>query len=423
MVSALSRERAAKLDQEDGLASFRQQFVIEDPDLIYLDGNSLGRPPLTVAKRMQEAVEVEWATQLIGAWNSGWWEAPTRIGAMLAPLLGTDADEVIVGDQTSLNLFKLATAALQLRPGRPRIVTDTLNFPSDLYVLQGITHMLGDRHEIIRVGSLDDGVTPDLEALTSAIDEKTALVTLSHVAFKSGYLYEMRHITEMSHRVGALVLWDLSHSAGAVPIALDECEADFAVGCTYKYLNGGPGAPAFLYVNRSLHQDALSPIWGWWGEAQPFAFAQEYQPAPGILRFLSGTAPMLSMIALEESLRPVLAAGIEPLRQKSIALTEYAIELADAQLLPLGFRLGSPRESERRGSHVSLRHPEGYRINRALIGEMKVVPDFREPDNLRLGFAPLYVSFKDAWEAIERLRRVVLERRFEKYPFQRLLVT
>ncbi len=278
-------------------------------------------------------------------------------------------------------------------------------------------------YEIIRIGAQDDDITPDLAALENAIDEDTALVTLSHVTFKSGYLYDMAHITELAHRKGALVLWDLSHSAGAVPIELDQCNVDFAIGCTYKYLNGGPGAPAFLYVNKSLQNDATSPIWGWWGQSNPFAFDLTYQPAPGIQRFLAGTAPMLSMLAMEEALTPLLDAGIEALRRKSVLMTDYASFLTDSLLAPLGFSLGSPRDSAKRGSHISLRHADGYRVNRALIEEMNVIPDFREPDNLRLGFAPLYVSFTDIWEGFGRIRKVVEEKRYEKYPKQKLAVT
>jgi kynureninase len=419
----LSRDQALDLDAHDPLRSFRSRFVIQDPDLIYLDGNSLGRLPKGVAERMERAVHSDWGADLIQSWNNGWWEAPQRIGGLLGPLVGAAPGQVIVSDQTSLNLFKLATAALRLRPGRPRIVTDSLNFPSDLYILQGIVDLLGGKHEIVRIGSRDGDVTPDLQALEAAIDGSTALVTLSQVTFKSGYLYDMPNITRRAHEAGALVLWDLSHSAGAVPIALDECGADFAIGCTYKYLNGGPGSPAFLYVNRQLQSQAVSPIWGWWGEAQPFAFELDYRPAPGAQRFLTGTAPVLSATALEAALGPVLEAGIERIREKSIALTEYAISLFGARLAGLGFAMGSPRESARRGSHISLRHPEGYRINRALIEEMNVIPDFREPDNLRLGFSPLYVAFLDVWTAIDRLERVVRESLYEKYPRQRLLVT
>ncbi|MGZ9226044.1 MAG: kynureninase, partial [Anaerolineales bacterium] len=323
-------------------------------------------------------------------------------------------------------------------PEKKRIVTDTFNFPSDLYILQGIVKLLSFSdgrvaphvpggayrdHEIIQIGAQDNDITPDLAALEDAINEDTALVTLSHVTFKSGYLYDMAHVTELAHHKGALVLWDLSHSAGAVPIELDNCNVDFAIGCTYKYLNGGPGAPAFLYVNKSLQNDATSPIWGWWGQTQPFEFELDYRPAQGIQRFLVGTAPMLSMIAMEAALSPLLDAGMDALRVKSVLMTDYASFLTHTLLAPLGFSLGSPRNSARRGSHISIRHEEGYRINRALIDEMNVIPDFRDPDNIRLGFAPLYISFTDIWEGFDRIRKVVEEKRYEKYPKQRLTVT
>ena len=429
-----SRQYAQQLGQTDSLASSRDQFAINDPGLIYLDGNSLGRMPKAVVERMQRAVTDEWGTDLIRGWNKGWWEAPARIGDKIASLLGAAHGQVIVSDQTSLNLYKLATSALTLRPDRKRIITDTFNFPSDLYILQGIVHLFSPSpsgrgvrgegsHKIIRIGAMDDDITPDLVALESAINEDTALVTLSHVTFKSGYLYDIQRITDLAHRKGALVLWDLSHSAGAVPVELDKCNVDFAIGCTYKYLNGGPGAPAFLYVNKSLQNEAMSPIWGWWGQNNPFAFDLDYQPAQGVQRFLTGTAPMLSMIAMEEALTPLLEAGMDSLRAKSILMTDYASYLTDHLLAPLGFTLGSPRDSARRGSHISIRHKEGYRINRALIDEMNVIPDFREPDNIRLGFAPLYISFTDVWEGFDRIRKVVEEKRYEKYPKQRLVVT
>jgi kynureninase len=418
-----SREFATQLDQRDSLASYREQFVVNDPDLIYLDGNSLGRLPKSVIERMQKAVEEEWGSDLIRGWNKGWWESPKRIGDKIGLLVGAAEGQILVGDQTSINLFKLATAALTLQPQKKHIITDTFNFPSDLYILQGIVKLLGNGHEIIRIGASDNDITPDLAALESAINEDTALVTLSHVTFKSGYLYDMAYVTELAHRKGALVLWDLSHSAGAVPVELDKCDADFAIGCTYKYLNGGPGSPAFLYVNRKIQNDVNSPIWGWWGQKDPFNFDLDYQPAPGIQRFLIGTAPMLSTLAMEEALTPLLDAGMAALRAKSILMTDYASYLTDEILAPLGFTLGSPRDSVRRGSHISIRHDEGYRINRAMIEEMNVIPDFRAPDNIRLGFAPLYISFADIWEGFDRIRKVVEEKRYEKYPKQRLKVT
>ena len=429
-----SLDFAKQLDSQDILASYREQFVINDPDLIYLDGNSLGRMPKAVVERMQKAVKEEWGNDLIRGWNKGWWEAPIRIGEKIASLIGAAKGQVIVSDQTSLNLYKVATAALTLRPNRKCIITDTFNFPSDLYILQGIVQLLSSSpngrgargegsHEIIRIGATDNDITPDLAALEAAINEDTALVTLSHVTFKSGYLYDMQHITELAHRKGALVLWDLSHAAGAVPVELDQCDVDFAIGCTYKYLNGGPGAPAFIYINKKHQNDASSPIWGWWGQKDPFAFGLDYIPAPGPQRFLIGTAPMLSMIALETGLTPILDAGITRLRAKSILMTDYASFLADSWLAPLGFSLGSPRDSAQRGSHISIRHTDGYRINRALIEEMNVIPDFREPDNIRLGFTPLYTSFTEIWEGFNRIQRVMAEKRHEKYTKQKLAVT
>jgi kynureninase len=312
---------------------------------------------------------------------------------------------------------------LALRPGRANIVTDMLNFPSDLYILQGLVRSLGNHHTVLRIGSPDGDINPDLDALVAALDDSTALLTLSHVTFKSGYLYEMAYVTELAHRHGALVIWDLSHSAGAVPVTLDACNADFAIGCTYKYLNGGPGAPAFIYVRKGLQEQAISPICGWWGQNAPFAFGLDYTPAPGVARFLTGSQPMLSLLAMEAALDPLLEAGLDRLRTKSLRLSEYLIYLSDTLLTPLGFSLGSPRITERRGSHISLRHPEGYRINRALIEEMNVLPDFREPDNLRLGLTPLYTSFSEVWEGVDRIRQVVADNRYQKFPTQRLTVT
>jgi kynureninase len=369
------------------------------------------------------AVEDEWGRDLIRGWNKGWWDSPARVGEKIAQLVGADAGQVIVSDSTSVDLFKLTMAALTHDPGRKRIITDALNFPSDLYVLQGCVNLLGGGHEIIRIGSTDGDVTPDLAALEAAIDENTALVTLSHVLFKSGYLYDMAAVTEMAHRKGALVLWDLCHSAGAVPIALDACQADLAVGCTYKYLNGGPGSPAFLYVRQELQEEITSPVWGWWAQKSPFAFGLDYVPAPGISRFLTGSQPILGMLTMEAALDPLLEAGIDRIRAKSVQMTEYLIGLFDHFLAPLGFILGSPRTSNRRGSHVSIRHAKGYRINRALIEEMNVIPDFREPDNIRLGLAPLYTTFAEVWEGMDRIRRAVEEKRYEKYPREKLTVT
>jgi kynureninase len=418
-----TRNFALQLDQQDVLASYRDQFVIDDPDLVYLDGNSLGRMPKVAAQRAKQVVEEEWGKDLIRGWNKGWWEAPSRAGDKIGQLIGAAHGQVLVNDTVSLNLFKLATAALTLQPDKKRIITDTFNFPSDLYILQGIQQNLGGRHEIIRISTSDNDITPDLAALEAAIDENTALLTISHVVFKSGYLYDMKHITEVAHRKGALVLWDLSHSVGSVPVHLDDCNADLAIGCTYKYLNGGPGAPAFLYVNKKIQEKLSSPIWGWWGQKNPFDFGLDYEPAPGVQRFLVGTQPMISLLTMEAALEPLLNAGMDSLRAKSILMTNYASYLTESLLAPFGFSLGSPLDATQRGSHISIRHADGYRINRALIEEMNVIPDFREPDNIRLGFAPLYISFMDVWEGFDRIRHVMEEKLYEKYPKQKLTVT
>ena len=413
---------ARRLDLADALAPFRAEFLISDPNLLYLDGNSLGRLPKRTLAAMQQAVQQQWGERLIRSWGEGWISAPQRIGDKIGRLVGAAPGQVIVSDSTSVNLYKLIMAALSLRPERSQIITDSENFPSDLYILQGCIQALGGRVSLKMVDPQASDGDPT-QALAAAIDENTALVTLSHVVFKSGYQYDAAAITRRAHEMGALVLWDLSHSAGALPVQLDDWAADFAAGCTYKYLNGGPGAPAFLYVREDLQESALSPIWGWFSQRNPFAFDLTYHPASGISRFLCGTPPVLSMLAIETGVDLLLEAGLPRLREKSIAQTEYLIRLFDHTLAPLGFRLGSPRDPARRGSHISLRHPEGYRINRALIEQMQIIPDFREPDNIRLGIAPIYTTYTDIWETVQRIARVVQEGRYKNYPLTRLPVT
>ncbi len=418
------RRSAERMDAGDELATFRDAFVIADPELVYMDGNSLGRLPKRSQEHLRRVIDEEWGEDLIEGWHHGWYEAPTRVGDTLGVLLGAAPGQVLVTDSTSVDLFKLTMAALELRADRRRIVSDDMNFPTDLYVFQGCARILGDRHELVVVDSMDGaGVEADREALLAAIDEETALVSLSHPTFKSAYMYDIPAITARAHEVGALVLWDFCHAVGAVPLALDDWGVDMAVGCTYKYVNGGPGAPAFLYVRRELQDEAVSPIWGWWAHTAPFRFDLDYQPVSGIRRFLAGTPPMLSLSGVESAVDVLLEAGIERLRAKSVALTEYLIYLTDTILAPLGFSVGSPRQAERRGSHVSIRHPEGYRISRALMERMKVIPDFREPDNIRLGVAPLYTRFVDVWEAVDRIRRVVEDGLYEAYSLERREIT
>ncbi len=367
-------------------------------------------------------VEAEWGGRLIRGWGEGWMAAPGRLGDKLARLLGAPAGAVLVADSTSVNLFKLVVAALRARPDRRTVLTDDLMFPSDLYVLQGAVDLLGGGRRLVVVGS-PDGMTGPTDALAAAIDGDTALVALCHTAFKSSFVYDLAAVTAVAHRAGAWMLWDVCHSVGAMPLALGAAEAELAVGCTYKYVNGGPGAPAFLYVRPDLQARLESPIRGWLGHAAPFAFAPGYAPAAGIRRFLAGTPPVLSLAALEPGVDLLLEAGLDRIRAKSVAQTEYLIALWEAELAPLGFALASPRDAEHRGSHVSLAHPDGWRINRALIEEAGVLGDFRAPDHIRLGVAPLYTSFAEIREAVARLARLVRDRRHEKYPAEPAPVT
>lgn len=416
---AYARDR----DRRDPLARFREEFMIAEPDLIYLDGNSLGRLPKRTRARLHAVIDREWGQRLIRSWNEGWYEAPQRVGAKIAQLIGAQPDEVIVSDSTSINFFKLVVAALAARPGRKQIVTESVNFPSDLYILQGVVRWLNAGHRLTVIEPAD-GLTIPTADVAAAIDvNECALVTLAHTAFKSGYVYDMAAVTEATHRAGALMLWDLSHSVGAMPLALNACGVDLAVGCTYKYLNGGPGAPAFLYVRRDLQPQLLNPIWGWFGQKAQFDMKPTYEPGPGLQRFLVGTPPILALAAVEDGVDLLLEAGLERLREKSVAQTEYLIALWDAYLKPLGVTLNSPRDPNWRGSHVALGHPEGLRIDRALIEQMNVIPDFRYPDNIRLGLAPIYTSFEEVYEAVQRLRRVLDERLYEHYPAERLAVT
>ena len=408
------REEARSLDRGDPLARFRGEFVFDGESPLYLDGNSLGRLPKRTAPAVERTVRAEWGSRLVRGWNEGWVDAPRRVGDKLARVLGASPGEVAVSDSTSVNLFKLAVAALRARPGRKTIVTDALNFPSDLYVLGGAADLLGGGIRVAVVPSRD-GIAIDASDLESAITEDTALVSLSHVAYRSGFLHDMAAVTALAHAAGALVLWDVSHSVGVVPIDLEASGADLAVGCTYKYLNGGPGSPAFLFVRRSLQQALENPIRGWFSRHEPFSFHESYEPARDLSRFLVGTPPILSLAAAEAGVDLALEAGIDRAREKSVAQGEFLVRLWEALLEPRGVTLRSPREAAQRGSHVSFGHPEGLAIDRALIEEMEVIPDFRPPDVIRFGFAPLYTRFEDLYEAADRFRRVLDEVRFLRY--------
>jgi len=410
-------------DPTDSLSdNFRDRFVIADHDLIYLDGNSLGRLPQATAAHLEKVIQQEWGADLIRSWNKGWFDLPERVGAKLAHLLGAQPDEIIIADSTSVNLFKLVVAALRAQPDRPKIVTDDLNFPSDVYILQGALALLGGEQRLEIVPS-PDGIYGPLDGLATAVDAETALLTLSHTVFKSGYTYDLTAVTRSAQAAGALVLWDLSHSAGAVPIDLNGANVDLAVGCTYKYLNGGPGAPAFLYVRRDLQERLRNPISGWMGQHNPFAFGLDYAPAPGLRRFLTGTPPILSLAAVEPGLDIILEAGMAHIRAASVQMTDYLVQAWQRELAPLGFALNSPRDAAERGGHISLGHPEGWRINRALIEQMNVLPDFRRPDNIRLGVNPLYNSLSELETAVARLRKVVVDRLYAQYPLEMTAVT
>jgi kynureninase len=399
----ITKADVEELDRADPLRVFRGRFVGVDDDLIYLDGNSLGRLAVSSADRLHEVVHSQWAHGLVRSWES-WISWPRLVGDLLgAALLGAGAGQVVISDSTSVNLYKLAAAALGLRPGRSTVVTDAGNFPTDRYVLDGLASARG-----LRVVEIDGA---SLAAVAAAMSDDVALMSLSHVDYRSGALLPMAEITAAAHAAGALVLWDLCHSVGAVPIALDACEVDFAVGCTYKYLNAGPGAPAFLYVRSDLQPVAQQPIWGWFGQQAQFEMGGAYNPVESIERFLVGSPPILGIALVEAGVKLLAGAGIDRLRGKGIALTSLLITLADEWLTPLGFELASPRDGAKRGSHVSLRHPDSYRISQALI-EHQVVPDFRRPDLVRLGCSPLTTSFSEVYEGVRRLRDIVSSGRY-----------
>jgi kynureninase len=398
------RSYAQELDAADPLAGFRDRFAWPDERLIYLDGNSLGPLPLATRARIDEVVAQDWGAGLVRSWDR-WIDLPRLAGEAIGQLIGAAPGQVIVCDSTTINLYKLACAALDARPGRTVIVTDDDNFPTDRYVLAGIAAQRGCELRMIRT-DMDQGISPS--AVRGAVDEHTALVSLSHVAYRSGALADMAAITEAVHEAGALALWDLCHSVGAVPADLDACGADLAVGCTYKYVNAGPGAPAFLYVRADLQDRLSQPIWGWFGQRDQFAMGPQYQPAPGIDAFLTGTPQIIGTVAVEEGARLLGEAGIGRLRAKGVALTGYLISLADEWLARYGFAVASPRDSARRGSHVCLRHPEAWRICQALI-QAGVIGDYRTPDRLRLGPAPVITAFADVWDALDTLRRLAAD--------------
>ena len=391
----MDRKDAEALDAADPLAGFREAFDLPD-GVIYLDGNSLGPLPRATAGRLAEVMRQEWGVGLITSWNAaGWIDAPQRVGGKIAGLIGAQAHEVIAADSTSVNLFKLAAGALSLRPGRRTLVTESDNFPTDIYVLEGLAALSGATLRIVE---------PD--EVPAAINEDTAAVVLTHVHYKSARRHDLAGVTAAAHESGALALWDLSHTAGALAVDLNGAQADLAVGCGYKYFNGGPGAPAFLFV-AERHQAAIqSPLSGWMGHAEPFAFEPAYRPAPDIRAQLCGTPAILGLAALDAGLEPLLAAGPRAVETKGLALCDLFIRLVESRCAGHGLTLQGPRRMEDRGLHVSWAHPQGYALVQTLIAR-GVIGDFRDPDIARFGFSPLFLRYVDVWDAVEMMREIL----------------
>lgn len=424
----MTRNDSLDLDRGDPLAAFRLGFSLPD-NVVYLDGNSLGALPHAAAAAVTRVVAHEWGEGLIRSWNSARWvDLPRRVGAKIARLVGADPHSVICTDSTSINVFKVLACALRLAGQRPQVSTrarnvilsERTNFPTDVYIAQGLVHLLGDRFEVRLV---------DFDEVAAAIDDRVAVLMLTHVNYRSGAIHDMQALTQRAQAMGAFVMWDLAHSAGALPVELDGALADFAVGCGYKFLNGGPGAPAFVYV-AARHLAALAedpfaqPLSGWFGHRAPFDFGMDYAPAPGIDRMAVGTPSIVALAALEAGVDSLLAAGIDALRAKSTALTTLFIELVESRCDGLGLELASPRDPARRGSQVSFAHAFAWPVTQALIAHQPhaVIGDCRrgapgQPDLLRFGFAPLYVRHVDVWDAVEALRDILATRAWDDPDF------
>ncbi|WP_420432434.1 kynureninase [Hyphobacterium sp.] len=402
------------LDAADPLAGFRERFDIPT-GLIYLDGNSLGCLPRATKARVADVVAREWGEDLIRSWNKNYWiNAPRRIGAKIAGLIGAHPDEVVVGDTTSINVFKCLSAAIQLNSGRSVLLSEIGNFPTDAYMMEGLAAIAPDRFESRLVPT---------EEIVATLDDSIAVLLLTHTNYRSGRLHDMAAITEAAHAKGIPVIWDLSHSCGAMPVSLNACNADFAIGCGYKYLNGGPGAPAFIFVARRHQEKVFPALSGWLGHKSPFDFTDDYQPATGIDRFQCGTPGILGCAALEVGVDLISEADMTDIRRKSTALGDLFITLVEQKCGEYGFRLACPRDAADRGSQVSFHHPEGYAIMQALI-ERNVIGDFRAPDILRFGFAPLYNRFDDVRRAVEILADIMATKSWNQDRFkQRAAVT
>ncbi|MDN5848311.1 MAG: kynureninase [Nitrococcus sp.] len=404
----LSRDDCERLDSTDALGAFRNRFELPG-GIVYLDGNSLGALPAGTRRRLDDLLREQWGNDLIRSWNRhDWIGMPRRIGAKIARLIGADDDEVIVADSTSINLFKLLAAALRLRPKRKVIVSERGNFPTDLYIIQGLISLLDQGHELRLV---------DADELPSALDAEVAALLLTQVDYRCGRLHDLTAMTRQARTNGILTLWDLSHSAGAMPIELNAAGADMAVGCGYKYLNGGPGAPAYLFIARRHQGDVQPAIAGWMGHAAPFEFAPDYRPAPGIERHLAGTPPVLGLAALEVGVDLLLDADLHLVREKSRRLGDLCLRLVEQECAAFGVERACPRDSALRGSQVAFRHPQGYAITQALIAK-GVIGDFRAPDILRFGFAPLYLRYVDVWDAVAALHRVMRNKAWDRPEFK-----
>ena len=408
-----TRSHCQALDAQDPLAPLRQQFALPD-GVIYLDGNSLGARPVASLARAQQVIAEEWGNGLIRSWNSaGWADLSQRLGNRLAPLIGARDGEVVITDTTSINLFKVLSAALSVQrlrqPNRKVIVSEASNFPTDLYIAEGLTELLQQGYSLRLVNSPDE--------LPQAIDQDVAVVMLTHVNYKTGYMYDMQALTALSHECGALSIWDLAHSAGAVPIDLHQAEADYAIGCTYKYLNGGPGSQAFVWVNPQLVDVVRQPLSGWFGHTRQFAMESVYAPSAGIARYLCGTQPITSLAMVECGLEIFAQTDMASLRSKSLALTDLFIALVEERCAAHGLELITPREHAKRGSHVSFEHPEGYAVIQALIAR-GVIGDYREPRIMRFGFTPLYTSFTEVFDAVEILGEILDKRTWDQPQFK-----
>ncbi|MGI8523192.1 MAG: kynureninase [Nocardioides sp.] len=392
------------MDDRDALAGFRDRFVGAESPLVYFDGNSLGRPLRVTGERLRDFVDREWGGRLIRGWDERWFDLPLTLGDELGRIaLGAASGQTAIGDSTTVLLYKAMRAAVAARPGRTEIVIDRDNFPTDRYLAMGIAEECGLTLRWVDV-DLDGGVRP--EQVADVVSERTALVALSHVAYRSAWCADVPAITRIAHDAGALVLWDLCHSAGVVPVELDAWDVDLAVGCTYKYLNGGPGSPAFVYVATRHLGTLTQPIQGWMGARDPFLMGPDYAPTDGIRRFLSGTPPVLGMLAIADMLEVIDEAGLEAVRARSMALTEHAVEASDADLAPLGVRLASPRDPALRGGHVTLNHPRMREVVAALWRE-DVIPDYRDPGGLRIGLSPLSTSFDEVDRGLARVQALL----------------